>query len=59
MLFTIFYILGAIETFLLSAYLAVLGSDAQNSLLLNLSLSRLAAVAFFPGGWTWVVCSCY
>lgn len=47
MLFTIFYILGAIETFLLSAYLAVLGSDAQSSLLLNLSLSRLAAVAFF------------
>jgi hypothetical protein len=47
MLFTFFYILSAIETFLLSAYLAVVGSYAQEGLILNLSKSRLAIVVFF------------
>lgn len=47
MLFTFFYILGAIESFLLSAYLAAVGSHAQKSLILYLSPSRVAVVLFF------------
>ena len=47
MFFTFFYILSAIETFLLSAYLAAVGSQAQESFILNLSPSRLAVVVFF------------
>lgn len=47
MLFTFFYILSAIETFLLSAYLTAVGSQAQESVIFNLSSSRLALVVFF------------
>ena len=47
MLFIFFYILSAIETFALSAYLAAVSSHAEESLILNLSPSRLAVVLFF------------
>jgi hypothetical protein len=47
MLFTFFYTLCALETFLLSAYLAAVGSYAKEGLILNLSTSRLAIVLFF------------
>ena len=47
MLFTFFYILSALETILLSAYLGALGSYAQDNLIFNLSVSRLAVVLLF------------
>jgi hypothetical protein len=47
MVFTLFYISTAIESFLLSAYLAFVGSNPQENLILNLSASRLAVVTFF------------
>ena len=47
MIFTLFYISSAIESFLLAAYLTFVGSNPQESLILNLSTSRLAAVLLF------------
>ena len=47
MIFSFFYILSALESFLLGGYLALVGSHAQENLILNLSPSRLATVVFF------------
>ncbi len=47
MLFTFFYTICAIETFLLSAYLAAVGSNVNENLIFNLSPSRLLGVLFF------------
>jgi len=44
MIFRIYFLLTALETFLLSAYMASVGSTEQASVVLGLSLSRLALV---------------
>lgn len=46
MLFSIFYFLAAVETFLLSVYMASVGSTEEASKIFNLSVSRLTAVLF-------------
>lgn len=47
MLFRLLFLLTALETFLLSIYMAFIGSTSQASLLFNLSPARLALVAAF------------
>lgn len=47
MIFPIFYLLSAVETYLIGFYLAAVGSSAQESLFFNLTSSRLLIVVFF------------
>ena len=44
MMITIYFVLNAIEAFLASAYMALVGSESDSSFLFNLSLSRLFVV---------------
>jgi hypothetical protein len=58
MIFRIYYLLTAIETFLLSIYMASVGSTEQASFLFGLSISRLFLVALaFLIGLFFLICA--